>query len=100
MAIGHSFFMDLASLWQDLLIGFLIAGALAAWVPGGFWQAFFLTDHPVLAQFWGPLIGPVISMLSFVCSARNGPPAPALCPARLTLPPTTAVPHTPPHPPP
>src|SRR5262249_25821284 len=45
-AIAHSFYMDLASLWQDLLIGFLIAGALAAWVPNAFWQAFFLTDHP------------------------------------------------------
>src|SRR5260370_42306909 len=78
MAIGHSFFMDLASLWQDLLIGFLIAGALAAWVPVGFWQAFFLTDHPVLAQFWGPLIGPVISMLSFVCSVGNVPLAAVL----------------------
>src|SRR6266566_2497087 len=30
-AIAHYFFMDLASLWQDLLIGFLIAGALGAW---------------------------------------------------------------------
>ncbi len=77
-AIAHSFFMDLASLWQDLLIGFLIAGALAAWVPVRFWQAFFLTDHPVLAQFWGPLIGPVISMLSFVCSVGNVPLAAVL----------------------
>jgi uncharacterized membrane protein YraQ (UPF0718 family) len=72
-AIAHYFYMDLASLWQDLLLGFLIAGALAAWVPVAFWQAFFLTGNPVLAQFWGPLIGPVISMLSFVCSVGNVP---------------------------
>src|SRR5207253_523426 len=39
-AIAHSFYMDLASLWQDLLLGFLIAGALGAWVPERFWQAF------------------------------------------------------------
>ncbi len=77
-AIAHSFYMDLASLWQDLLLGFLIAGALAAWVPERFWQAFFLTDHPVLAQFWGPLVGPVISMLSFVCSVGNVPLAAVL----------------------
>src|SRR5258708_3887487 len=76
--IAHYFYMDLASLWQDLLIGFLIAGALAAWVPNGFWQGFFLTGHPVLAQFWGPLIGPVISMLSFVCSVGNVPLAAVL----------------------
>jgi uncharacterized membrane protein YraQ (UPF0718 family) len=77
-AIAHYFYMDLSSLWQDLLIGFLIAGALAAWVPVSFWQAFFLTGHPVLAQFWGPLIGPVISMLSFVCSVGNVPLAAVL----------------------
>jgi uncharacterized membrane protein YraQ (UPF0718 family) len=76
--IAHYFYMDLASLWQDLLIGFLIAGALAAWVPVGFWQGFFLTGHPVLAQFWGPLIGPVISMLTFVCSVGNVPLAAVL----------------------
>jgi uncharacterized protein len=77
-AIAHSFYMDLASLWQDLLIGFLIAGALAAWVPESFWRTFFLTDQPVLAQFWGPVIGPVISMLSFVCSVGNVPLAAVL----------------------
>jgi len=77
-AIAHSYFMDLASLWQDLLLGFLIAGALAAWVPAAFWQAFFLTDHPALAAIWGPLIGPVISMLSFVCSVGNVPLAAVL----------------------
>jgi uncharacterized protein len=77
-AIAHSFFMDLASLWQDLLLGFLIAGALAAWVPAAFWQAFFLADHPVLATIWGPVIGPVISLLSFVCSVGNVPLAAVL----------------------
>jgi uncharacterized membrane protein YraQ (UPF0718 family) len=77
-AIAHYFYMDLASLWQDLVLGFLIAGALAAWVPVSFWQAFFLTDHPALAQFWGPVIGPVIAMLSFVCSVGNVPLAAVL----------------------
>ncbi len=77
-AIAHYFYMDVASLWQDLLLGFLIAGALGAWVPERSWQAFFLTDHPVLAQLWGPLVGPVISMLSFVCSVGNVPLAAVL----------------------
>jgi len=77
-AISHSFFMDLSSLWQDLALGFLIAGALAAWVPVRFWQTFFLTDHPALATFWGPLVGPLISMLSFVCSVGNVPLAAVL----------------------
>ncbi len=72
-AISHAFFMDLNALYVDLGLGFLIAGALAAWVPNSWWQAFFLTNHPTLNEFWGPLIGPVISMLSFVCSVGNVP---------------------------
>src|SRR5258708_4350336 len=77
-AISHAFFMDLNALYVDLGLGFLIAGALAAWVPNSWWQAFFLTSNPTLNQFWGPLIGPVISMLSFVCSVGNVPLAAVL----------------------
>ena len=72
-SISHNFYMDVYSLYFDIGIGFLIAGALAAWVPDSFWQAFFLTNHPTLNTFWGPVIGPVISMLSFVCSVGNVP---------------------------
>lgn len=72
-AISHYFYMDIASLWQDLLGGFLIAGALAAWVPNQFWQALFLSNQPLAGEVWGPLIGPVIAMLSFVCSVGNVP---------------------------
>jgi uncharacterized membrane protein YraQ (UPF0718 family)/YHS domain-containing protein len=77
-AISHSFFMDLNALYVDLGLGFLIAGALAAWVPNSWWQALFLTNHPTLNEFWSPLIGPVISMLSFVCSVGNVPLAAVL----------------------
>ncbi len=72
-AIAHAFYMDLNALWVDLALGFLIAGALAAWVPNSWWQAFFLTGHPALNEFWSPVIGPLISMLSFVCSVGNVP---------------------------
>src|SRR5947209_4025814 len=41
-ALSHLFVMDWASVWQDVAGGFLIAGALAAWVPTSFWQGFFL----------------------------------------------------------
>src|SRR5438309_3664115 len=77
-AISHNFWMDVTSVWIDIGIGLLIAGALAAWVPTSFWQSFFLTGHPVLSQVWGPLIGPVISLLSFVCSVGNVPLAAVL----------------------
>src|SRR5215472_3294742 len=45
-AISHYFVMDWASVWVDIALGLLIAGALAAWVPVSFWQAFFLSSNP------------------------------------------------------
>ena len=72
-AVSHYFYMDIASIAQDLVLGFLIAGALAAWVPNSFWQALFFSRDPAVAAVWGPIIGPVISLLSFVCSVGNVP---------------------------
>lgn len=77
-ATSHFFVMDWVSIWSDIIIGLLIAGALAAWVPTHFWQLFFFTGHPLVAKIWGPLIGPVIAMLSFVCSVGNVPLAAVL----------------------
>ncbi|MGI8691269.1 MAG: permease, partial [Thermomicrobiales bacterium] len=77
-AISHFFVMDWVSVWQDILIGFLIAGALAAWVPDSFWQHFFLAGHPTLAKIEGPLVGPLVAIISFVCSVGNVPLAAVL----------------------
>ena len=72
-AISHYFFGDLYSIYVDLGLGLLIAGALAAWVPDSFWRAFFFTSQPGVNLFWGPLVGPLLSMISFVCSIGNVP---------------------------
>lgn len=77
-SISHIFVMEWASVLRDIVIGLLVAGALAAWVPVHFWQHFFFAGHPVLSKVWGPLIGPVVSMLSFVCSIGNVPLAAVL----------------------
>ena len=47
-------------------------------MPASFWQHLFLTGHPLAAKLWGPVIGPVISLLSFVCSIGNVPLAAVL----------------------
>src|SRR5215469_12118680 len=77
-AVSHLFVMDWASVWLDVIGGFLIAGALAAWVPNSFWQGFFLTGNPTLAKIEGPLVGPLVAIISFVCSVGNVPLAAVL----------------------
>jgi uncharacterized protein len=76
--VSHLFIMDWASVWVDIVLGFLIAGALAAWVPETAWQHLFLADHPTLAKIEGPLVGPLVSIISFVCSVGNVPLAAVL----------------------
>jgi uncharacterized membrane protein YraQ (UPF0718 family) len=77
-ATADYFVMDWAAVWIDIALGLLIAGALAAWVPDSFWRSLFLTHDHTLAKFWGPLIGPVVAIISFVCSIGNVPLAAVL----------------------
>src|SRR6266699_1605244 len=77
-AVSNVFVMDWASVWVDIALGLLIAGALAAWVPDSFWNAFFLTNQPTLAKIEGPLVGPLVAIFSFVCSIGNVPLAAVL----------------------
>ena len=77
-ATSHFYVMDWVSVWKDLVIGLLIAGAVAAWVPTSFFEKLFLTSNPLLAAIWGPLIGPFIAVISFVCSVGNIPLAAVL----------------------
>jgi uncharacterized membrane protein YraQ (UPF0718 family) len=77
-AVSNYFVMDWASVWIDIALGLLIAGALAAWVPDTFWQAFFFSNDPTLAKIEGPLVGPLVAIFSFVCSVGNVPLAAVL----------------------
>jgi uncharacterized membrane protein YraQ (UPF0718 family) len=77
-ATSHYYWMDWYSLVPDIALGLVISGILAAFVPTSFWQAFFLSGHPLLARVWGPLIGPLVAVLSFVCSVGNVPLAAVL----------------------
>jgi hypothetical protein len=77
-SISHYFFMNVYGLWTDLLLGFLIAGALGAWVPDSLWSNVFFTGHGGLTEIWGAFIGPLIAVISFVCSVGNVPLAAVL----------------------
>jgi len=77
-SVSQIFVMEWAAIIRDVAGGLLIAGAVAAWVPDSFWKHLFLTEHPLAARLWGPVIGPVISLLSFVCSIGNVPLAAVL----------------------
>jgi uncharacterized protein len=68
-SVSHVFVMEWAAVIRDLVIGLLVAGAIAAWVPDGFWRAFFFAGHPLAAQLWDP----VVAVISFVCSIGNVP---------------------------
>jgi uncharacterized membrane protein YraQ (UPF0718 family) len=72
-AVAHVFVMEWAAILRDLVIGLLIAGAIAAWVPDAFWRSFFLDGHPLAAKLIGPLVGPLVAIASFVCSIGNVP---------------------------
>jgi uncharacterized protein len=77
-SVSHVFVMEWAAILRDLVVGLLIAGAIAAWVPESFWQHFFFADHPVLSTLWGPIVGPIVAIVSFVCSIGNVPLAAVL----------------------
>jgi len=72
------FVMDWAAVYRDIFGGLLIAGAFAAWVPQSFLRSFFFEGHPLLAKIWGPLVGPLVAVVSFVCSIGNVPLAAVL----------------------
>lgn len=72
-ATSHVFVMEWAAILRDLVVGLLIAGAIAAWVPDSFWRTFFFDGHPLAAKLWGPVVGPLVAIASFVCSIGNVP---------------------------
>ncbi|MFE7328550.1 permease [Streptomyces sp. NPDC057565] len=72
-ATSHVFVMEWAAILRDLVVGLLIAGAIAAWVPDSFWRTFFFDGHPLAAKLWGPIVGPLVAIASFVCSIGNVP---------------------------
>jgi hypothetical protein len=73
-AMADAFVMDWMMMWKELLGGFLIAGFIATLIPPAWWQAAFLRSGPTgLRLIENALVGPIIAILSFVCSVGNIP---------------------------
>ncbi len=77
-SLSHYFIMDISSVWVDIVLGLLIAGAISVFVPSSFWQTFFFKGNPAAAFIEGPIIGPLVAVFSFVCSVGNVPLAAVL----------------------
>ena len=77
--VAQNFAMDWRMLWKDLAAGFLIGGFLTVFVPDSVWQGLFLTHaSPWVRVPVNALIGPIVAMLTFVCSIGNVPLAAVL----------------------
>ena len=76
--VAHNFRGDLAMLWKEITAGFLIAGFIAL-LPMDVFNALFLTDT---GGGWrlveNVIVGPLVAVLSFVCSVGNVPLAAVL----------------------
>ncbi len=76
--VAHNFRGDWRMLYREIAIGFLIAGFVAQ-LPNGFFGGLFLRHGPAaLRTVENVVAGPVIAMLSFVCSVGNVPLAAVL----------------------
>ena len=69
---------DVTMLRRELLIGYTIAGFLAVLVPTHAWNALFIHGHGFWTSFENALVGPLIAVVSWVCSIGNVPLAAAL----------------------
>ena len=72
--IAGNYFMEWSMLWKDLVIGLLIAGFIGVFVPQHIFDILFLKNTPLIVrEIASTVIGPIIAMLTFVCSIGNVP---------------------------
>jgi uncharacterized membrane protein YraQ (UPF0718 family)/YHS domain-containing protein len=76
--VAHNFRGDWQMLWKEIALGFLLAGFIAQF-GNGFFEHLFLRNAPApLPTIENVLLGPLIAVLSFVCSVGNVPLAAVL----------------------
>jgi uncharacterized membrane protein YraQ (UPF0718 family) len=82
--VGMSFTMEWGMVWQEILIGFTIAGFVAAFVPESFFQTIFLAEQAeqnpgnFLIALQNAVVAPFVAAATFIGSMGNIPLATVL----------------------
>jgi uncharacterized protein len=76
--VAWNFRGDWMMLWKEITIGFFLAGFIGL-LGDDFFNALFISDAPSGVQtLQNVIVGPIIAVLSFVCSIGNAPLAAVL----------------------
>jgi uncharacterized protein len=76
--VAHNFRHDWTMLWREISAGFVIAGFISL-LPASVFNGLFITDAPWPVRLLeNVLLGPIVAVLSFVCSIGNAPLAAVL----------------------
>lgn len=81
--VGHGFVGEWRMVWEEILIGFTIAGFVAVLVPDAFWKALFLVEYQGTLPAWlialeNALVAPFVAAATFIGSMGNIPLATVL----------------------
>jgi uncharacterized protein len=76
--VADNFRNDWSMVWKEIVIGFLLAGFIGQ-LPNSFFNSLFITHAPAgWKLIENAIVGPIIAILSFVCSVGNVPLAAVL----------------------
>jgi hypothetical protein len=76
---------DARMLRKEMVAGYLVAGFLAVLVPTSVWRDIFVSGHGFWTSLENVVVGPLIAIVSFVCSVGNVPLAAALWHGRISF---------------
>jgi YHS domain-containing protein len=76
--VAHNFRNDWGMLWKEITLGFLLAGFVGQ-IHNEFFNSLFVHNaNHVLRAVENVIVGPIVAVLSFVCSVGNVPLAAVL----------------------
>ena len=81
--VGHKFSSDWKMVWEEIVIGFTVAGFVAVLVPAEFWERIFLTGAGDSLPQWlivleNAAVAPFVAAATFIGSMGNIPLATVL----------------------